>query len=318
LVAAFVEISWYKVSGGSVLWEGQVKRFLFATAAFGVLALPAMAADLAPIYKAPPVLVCSWCGFYFGANAGGTWSSDNSMNLSSGVAQDFFAGPNSFGAASAAGVAGRAPTGNQAGFIGGGQIGYNWQMSPVWLFGVETDIQGATGNSSGTLGTSVGPIAFAGNPDTLRTTITASKQLNYIGTVRERVGYLWTPTFLVYGTGGLAYGGVKASTAISQSNDDCVFFAASCVQSATGAAGSISQTRVGWTAGGGWEWMFASRWSAKVEYLYYDLGTVNFVNSPLVTGPNTFPGAGGPVIVGSGGSAEFRGNIARAGINYHW
>jgi outer membrane immunogenic protein len=296
-----------------------MRRFLLATVALGLFALPATAADLAPIYKAPvPVPVCNWCGLYFGANAGGTWSNDNSVNMSSGLAQDFLPGPGSFGAASAAGAAGRVPVGNQAGFIGGGQIGYNWQMSPVWLFGVETDIQGATGSSSGTLGTSVGPIAFFGNPDTLTTSITASKQLNYIGTVRERVGYLFTPAFLVYGTGGLAYGGVKASTSISQSNSDCSFTPGACVQPTTGAAGSISQTRVGWTAGGGLEWMFASRWSAKVEYLYYDLGAVNFVNGPLVTSSGTFPGAGGPVSVGSGGSAEFRGSIARVGVNYHW
>jgi outer membrane immunogenic protein len=63
--------------------------------------------------------------------------------------------------------------------------------------------------------------------------------------------------------------------------------------------------------------MFASRWSAKAEYLYYDLGAANFVNGPLVTGPGT-AGVGGPVSVGSGGSAEFRGSIARAGVNYHW
>jgi outer membrane immunogenic protein len=112
-------------------------------------------------------------------------------------------------------------------------------------------------------------------------------------------------------------GSVKASTSISQSNNDCSFTPGACVQPTAGAAGSISQTRVGWTAGGGLEWMFASRWSAKAEYLYYDLGAANFVNGPLVTGPGT-AGVGGPVSVGSGGSAEFRGSIARAGVNYHW
>ena len=56
------------------------KLFLASAAAFGLLALPAMAADLAPVYKAPPP-VCVWCGFYVGLNAGGTWSNDDSVRL---------------------------------------------------------------------------------------------------------------------------------------------------------------------------------------------------------------------------------------------
>ena len=81
----------------------------------------------------------------------------------------------------------------------------------------------------------------------MTTSIVSTSTLDYLGTVRGRLGYL-TPTFLLYGTGGLAYGGVKASTAITQSNNDCSFFLA-CLQSSTSAAGAFSQTRVGWTAG---------------------------------------------------------------------
>ena len=66
------------------------------------------------------------------------------------------------------------------------------------------------------------------------------------------------------------------------------------------------------------EWLFATRWSAKVEYLYYDLGSVTFANTPLVTGIGTFTGAGGPAIVNSTTTADFKGNIVRVGVNYHW
>jgi outer membrane immunogenic protein len=57
-----------------------MKKSLLATVAFGLLAVPAMAADLAPVYKAPPAVpVCLWCGFYVGVNAGYTWNSESYM-----------------------------------------------------------------------------------------------------------------------------------------------------------------------------------------------------------------------------------------------
>jgi outer membrane immunogenic protein len=64
--------------------------------------------------------------------------------------------------------------------------------------------------------------------------------------------------------------------------------------------------------------MFARQWSAKVEYLHYDLGSVTFANGLLVTGSGTFPGAGGPAIVSSANSTQFRGDLVRAGVNFHW
>lgn len=295
-----------------------MRKFFLATAAFGLLALPAMAADLAPAYKAPPP-VCVWCGFYFGLNAGGTWSNKNSVSVNTAVAQDFEPDADSFAAASAAGAAGQVPNQGGARFIVGGQIGYNWQLSSAVVVGIETDLQGVVrnGSNSGTLNTSIGPIDFFTNPDNVTTSITTSKQLDYFGTLRGRLGFLFGPTFLAYGTGGLAYGGVKASTSIVQNNNDCSFTPDVCIQSTAAAAGAISQTRIGWTAGAGAEWLFAPQWSAKVEYLYYDLGSVTFANAPLVTGFGTFTGIGGPAIVNSTTTADFRGNIVRIGVNYH-
>jgi outer membrane immunogenic protein len=298
-----------------------MRKLLLTSAAFGVLALPAMAADLAPVYKAPPpVPVCMWCGFYVGLNAGGTWGDDNSVAVNSALANDFLLGAGaSYGSTSAAGASGSVPSGNRSGFIGGGQIGYNWQISSAWLVGFEDDIQGISGNGNGTLGNStpVGAGGFFGNPDVVTTSIASTNKLDYLGTVRGRLGYLFTPAFLVYGTGGLAYGGVKASTTITQSNNDCSFTPVACIQSATSAGGAVSQTRAGWTAGAGLEWLFTRQWSAKVEYLHYDLGSVTFADGLLVTGSGTFPGAGGPAIVSSAASTQFRGDLVRAGVNFH-
>jgi outer membrane immunogenic protein len=300
-----------------------MKRFLLTSAALVLAALPAVAADMAPapapVYKAPiPIPACIWCGFYLGLNAGGDWTDSNSVAVNSTLTQDLALSPTSYGAASAAGASGAVPVGGRSGFIGGGQIGYNWQLAPVWLAGFETDIQGVSGNGSGTVANSIGPFAYGGASEVVKTSIASTSQLDYLGTVRGRVGYLFTPSFLLFGTGGLAYGGVKASTAISQSNNDCVFFPGACLQGNASAAGSLSQTRLGWTAGAGLEWMFASKWSTKVEYLHYDLGSVTFANGSLVTTSGTFPVAGGPAVVGSTSTAKFSGDIVRAGVNFHW
>ena len=296
-----------------------MKKLLLTSAAFGMLALPAMAADQAPVFNTPipvpiysapiPIPVCIWCGFYLGLNAGGTWSDNNSVAVDSVLTQDLPPGPASFGAASAAGAAGNVSVGQSLGFIGGGQIGYNWQVSSAWLVGLETDISyitGVSGLGSGTLTNSV-PFAFFGAPEVVTTSIASTSKLDYLGTVRGRLGYL-TPTFLLYGTGGLAYGGVKASTAITQSNNACA-----CLQSGASAVGAFSQMRTGWTAGVGLEWMFVPKWSVKVEYLHYDLGSVTFSNGALRTS-----GPFGLAVVGSTSTVNFSGEIVRAGVNYHW
>jgi outer membrane immunogenic protein len=124
-----------------------------------------------------------------------------------------------------------------------------------------------------------------------------------------------TPSLLVYGTGGLAFGGVSSSTSLGEA------FAGPVVVGATGtfpSSASVSQTRIGWTAGAGAEWMFYGNWSAKLEYLHYDLGSASYG-----TTVSNFAVAGAPVPVGTllytlgqTSSTSFRGDIARVGLNY--
>jgi outer membrane immunogenic protein len=131
-----------------------------------------------------------------------------------------------------------------SGFVGGVQAGYNWKFSPSdpWVFGLEGDIQ-ATGADD-----TFAPWKFS-NP--------------WFGTVRGRAGYLFNNLLLVYGTGGLAFGELRAETfGLSESH-----------------------TNAGWTAGVGAEFGFAQNWSAKVEYLYVDLSDSRFT----ITGvPNSY------------------------------
>jgi outer membrane immunogenic protein len=129
----------------------------------------------------------------------------------------------------------------------------------------------------------------------------------WLGTVRGRLGFLVTPTALVYATGGLAYGNVTATGALAQVGNNG-FIGAGAVD--------FSQTRGGWTAGFGAEWMLWQNWSAKAEYLHYDLGTASSTWSALGTPASTF--FRGVVYQTEVSSFRFRGDIVRVGLNYHF
>ncbi|QGM45794.1 outer membrane protein [Methylocystis heyeri] len=213
------------------------KTLLGATVvALALAAAPALAADLplrkeAPAY-APPPPVLTWNGFYAGVNIGGGWSANNNNNNW-----------------------GWANNNTASGVVGGGQVGYNFQWNS-FLLGVETDFQGTSisrdnNNAALFLFGSASPFGSPFIPGASFGAgagfLPSSESLPWFGTVRGRLGYLVTPTLLIYGTGGFAYGEVNA--------------------------GWISNTRTGWSAGGGVEWMFMPNWSAKIEYLYTDLSS---------------------------------------------
>lgn len=233
---------------------------LAATAAF--MATPVLAAELplkAP--PAPPLPVCVWCGFYIGANVGGSWGNSHSSFDAPGFPAFF------------------TDTTHPDGVIGGGQLGYNWQ-SNNWVFGIETDIQGSGQRDSLTLaaiGTPLGGISL----------VQTDKE-TWFGTTRGRLGFAPSgANWLLYGTGGAAYGNVNSAFTLTTP-----------IGTATV---SDSATRFGWTAGAGLEYMFIPSWSFKIEYLYMDLGTANF---------------GLPF--GITQHLRFQDNIARVGIDYHF
>ncbi|CAN7635308.1 porin family protein [Rhizobium rhizogenes] len=196
--------------------------FLFA---FG-LASASYAADLS--VETPPVApieqpVFTWTGFYVGVNGGGGFGVHDDYGLHSG---DTFLGK--FGKLEG------------SGFFGGGQIGYNYQVDPNWVVGLEADFQGANINDSL-------------SNDGAR----GSSKINWFGTVRPRVGYAYDTT-LFYATGGLAYGHIdyKGSLAGVGSFDE-------------------DKTKVGWVLGAGVEHAFTDHVTAKLEYQYIDFGKFN-------------------------------------------
>jgi outer membrane immunogenic protein len=228
----------------------------------------------------------NWTGFYVGGNAGAAIN-DSSFNLDpSGC---FLVG---CGAGGVAGNALRTASGklNNTAFTGGGQIGYNWQFAPSWVFGLETDLN-YNGTKSST--TAVVPLPFAAG-STFNSSL--SQTFDWFGTGRARLGWLPADRMMIYGTGGVAYGRVASATNVAFPTSGDSY------------AGSFSDIRVGWTAGGGIEWAFTQNWTAKAEYLYVDLGRTSYTDA-CVTGC-------GAALPSYTSSTTTREHIARFGINY--
>ncbi len=270
-----------------------VTKLLLASAA-SLLVQAASAADLAvaPVYNKAPVIapLASWSGFYIGGNVGYGWGS-RSVGLPLTTTDPALAPALAAVVASGARPASLSPS--TKGVIGGGQIGYNWQLSSPWLLGLEADLQGS--DVKGTATQAASPVGFNA------TSTSVSKSIDWFGTVRGRVGFLATPQWLLYATGGLAYGETKLGFSSVDLVAGCVAGTSLC------ASGSSSSLRVGWTAGAGVETMLAPNWSVKVEYLYVDLG-----RQSVATPSSTLPS------VVFTPTTNFRENIVRAGLNYHF
>ena len=192
--------------------------------------LPARTAPIAPAPMIAAIPVFTWTGFYVGANAGYGWGNVNLNGWANNI-------------------------GDLDGFVGGGQIGYNYQMGQ-FVVGLEADLQAAdlsSGNNLGLVGV----------------------KTDYFGTVRARVGVAFD-RFLPYVTGGWAYGNVKTSI---------------------GGVGSTDKSHTGgYAVGAGLEYAFTNNWTAKVEYLYVDLGEKSVFNTGVKVG------------------TDF--SVVRAGVNY--
>jgi len=280
-----------------------MKRFLLGgTALVAMFAGSAMAADMpvrAPMYKAPPPVmaaVYNWTGSYVGVNGGWGSSANNRVALAGtdtgagGIFEPLgLPGPNT------APIINRAAL-KSSGGLGGVQAGYNWQTG-TWLFGIEADIDAAGIKGSNTIN--------AGGPGTpfVAVSYPMSSNLKWLGTVRGRLGMLVAPQFLLYGTGGFAFGRNDLSLAAIAPGaaPPCPTVAQSC-------ANTNTNTQTGYVIGGGVEWKFAPNWSVKGEYLFVDLGNQS---STITYNYGTFLSTGRV-------TAQDRYNIGRAGLNYQF
>jgi outer membrane immunogenic protein len=264
---------------------------------------------------ASPSQADRWAGWYLGLNAGGL-GGDDPVSTSASNSQYCSSGCNlalAFATASIEGATGAFPL-NTDGFIGGGQLGYNWLLANFWVAGFEADVQGLTGDGSSSR-SSAADVTFGGSPHGVGTNLSVTKSIDFLGTVRGRLGYQVMPSLLVFGTGGFAYGHVKSSTSISQY---LIGTGLGNLEASFGTNSSVSRMRGGWTLGGGLEWMFAPNWSAKGEYLYYDLGSVSSGSqiADRIVSPN--PPTTYYFVNDVRSTTRFNGNIVRAGVNYHF
>ncbi len=196
----------------------------------------------------------NWTGPYIGGNVGSVWGNEHWRYVDP---------PNS------------TLTPDFAGYIVGGQLGYNVQLSGVVL-GVEADY-GATD-------------ARGGISCPNATFFTCQADARQLASVTGRLGVTWGRA-LFYGKGGWAIGEVSASGKLNLT------------QNPGGFVNGVETTNWlnGWTAGGGMEFALSDRWSAKAEYMHYDLGKDRFQVSD------------GPEFV----DAHVREDVVRVGVNLH-
>jgi outer membrane immunogenic protein len=263
-----------------------MKRALVLSALLVVAAVPAMAADL-PVKAPPPVMapLPTWTGFYLGLNGGYSWGrSSRELNFVTAAGAPIIP---------PGGVVTTGGTELEGGLFGG-QIGYNWQTAN-WVFGFESDIQWANQRGSRAFNGLI-PLADGG----FLTGAVVDQKLEWFGTFRGRGGFLVGQSALLYVTGGLAYGSLQTDIALA---------GLTAAGAGIAATASGSGTRVGWTVGTGLEWKFSPNWSAKVEYLYMDIGSTT--NTAFITTP-----AG--VTVGANVTSRVTDNIIRGGFNYQF
>ena len=256
-----------------------LRQMLVATTVAAGTVSGAMAADL-PMRSAPPaymapVPVFTWTGLYAGVNAGAAFGNHGA------ALRPNFTTTETFGKSK-----------DDVGFVGGAQIGYNWQNG-AFVYGLEADADYLGLNNGGSY--SQTSSVFVPNG-----TFSAKRDSGdgFLGTVRGRVGYAVIPRMLVYATGGLAYGQVGSNyTSASFTN-------LAGVTTANFTANGNDDIRIGYAVGGGVEYALTDRISAKAEYIYADLGKKNYTLTNVASGA-TFSGR-------SDGTAQ----LARVGLNY--
>lgn len=199
----------------------------------------ASAADVGQAHKVfAPAPAFTWTGLYAGLNAGYGFGDADTTLVVGGASNPF--------------------SSKYDGFIGGAQLGYDWQAGSV-VFGVEADV-----NYADVSGSKLIP----------STTVTATNTLEWFGTVRGRIGYAFDRV-MPYVTGGFAFGKNKLEVRDVATNVLVTDFA----------------THRGWAFGGGVEVAAGANWSAKVEYLHVDLGSKNSYLADTIGGAGSFMSA---------------------------
>jgi outer membrane immunogenic protein len=232
---------------------------------------PAPAPGYSPVYRPH---IYDWTGFYFGGNIGGGFQRNSYTDTTTTFVEP----------------AGNVSSHSQYGAVGGGQVGVNYQMTPV-VFGLE----GTWSASSLTgYGLTPSPLATALGPAQVRDTTT----VNWFATATARAGYAFDQ-LLLYVKGGGAW--MRAGL-----TRDLLF------SGFVNGTASLSDTRNGWTVGAGLEWGITENLSARLEYDYLDFGTKTYTY-------NLAPNFAGIVVpVTTPVSIQSQTHMLTAGLNYRF
>jgi outer membrane immunogenic protein len=218
-----------------------MKRLAFAVTALSIVGGSALAADLpppvappprAPAVYYPPPPVYNWTGFYIGGNLGAGWNTGGSVSDTFGST---FSG-----------------SGQTTQFLGGGQVGVNYEFGGGVVIGAEAMFDWLP-NTNNSWTATEGTLGGAPAPGTIGTATFTNR---WVTTATGKLGYAWN-TVLVYGKGGGAWVGAN--------NPNLT------VAGLGQTLSSSTTNNFGWTAGFGVEWAFAGNWSARAEYDYIGL-----------------------------------------------
>lgn len=284
-----------------------VRVFLAGTAitlGFGQIV---SAADL-PV-KAPvaPVAAPDWTGFYIGLNTGGSIGTGSaSQNAAFNSA-----------AIGANGLLNGSDRSSPSGWVLGGQLGYNKQISN-WVVGLEADWQWTSQKANSLNCTPPAGLAFFGaGANGFGYCLDAEQKLTNFGTARARAGVLSNNWLMWYLTGGLAWGTVKDTLTFTGSANSTIFPGGLQPGPFLPASASFSTTKVGWTLGAGVETKLGGGWSAKLEYLFVDLGSVTGTMG-IAINPAFGPAFSTGGVATATRTVKAMDNIVRVGLNYKW
>jgi opacity protein-like surface antigen len=220
-----------------------------------------MAADM-PMKAPVPRVVSDWTGFYIGIHGGYGWArpsiSDFDLNNSNPQAAGLASLDENFSL--------RVP--RLSGAVFGGHAGYNWQWGQRGIVGLEIDYSAADiKRTQGVTANFTDCCEFVG-------TRTLQSKLDSLASARARVGFLVGPEFLLYATGGAAWGHTKFTDTVVRNGGMTLGIVDS----------RASANHFGWVAGAGAEWkLWGTGMMLRVEYLHYDFGSASLAFDTTVT-----------------------------------
>ena len=265
-----------------------LKATLGAIAAVTIVG-SAFAADLAVKAPPPPAPVWSWTGFYIGANGGWGWANSNTTatTFQSTVTAIPVIPNQNFSQ-------------NLDGAVFGAHLGYNWQVGPNWLIGLEGDFDGANINKSRAL---IVADPLLGSGGTATDGFMVHSQIQWLASIRGRIGWTAGPN-LFYFTGGGAWEQVNRNFLLSTDTAAGVF--------SESAAGTFTTTKSGWVAGLGYERMIAQNWIVRAEWLHYGFSGLGAVSLPISCGTPGVTATCGQTFAGGNNHTD----VVRLGVSY--